>query len=135
MPFRTKVMYKFLYDSMFEMYRRQKIRPSNLDFYAITSLAGMEFLNCLSLIVVLAYLNVGSVRELFHYGSASKIVSAVIAVSLLAINYAYSKFRARSPESGESWGARVPWIASLYIVCSVIVVIYASTLVSAFSHH
>jgi hypothetical protein len=127
------MIYGVLYDSMFEMYRRQKIRPKYLDFYAITSLAGMEFLNCLSIIVFLAYLNVGSVRELFHNSGASKGASAVIAVSLLGTNYAYRKIRARSRESKIGWGARLPWIASVYIVCSVALVIYASTLVSTFT--
>lgn len=127
------MIYGVLYDSMFEMYRRQKVRPKYLDFYAITSLAGMEFLNCLSIVVFLAYLNVGSVRELFHNSSASQGASAVIAVSLLATNYAYRKIRGRSRESNVGRGARLPWIASVYIVCSVVVVIYASTLVSAFT--
>lgn len=126
------MIYSVLYDSMLEMYRRQKIGPRYLDFYAITSLAGMEFLNCLSIIVFLAYLNIGSVRELFHNSGASKGVSAVIAVLLLAVNYAYRKTRASPGESKVSWGTRLPWIASVYIVCSVAVVIYASTLVSAF---
>jgi|SRR5882762_1716457 len=125
------MMYGLLYDSMFEMYRRQKIRPKYLAFYAITSLAGMEFLNCLSIIVFLAYLNVRPVHELFHNSSASKSVSVVIAMSLLVINYAYWKFQSHSRESNVSWGTRLPWIASVYMVCSVAVVIYASTLVSA----
>lgn len=125
-------MYAVLYDSMFEMYRRQNIGPKYLDFYAITSLAGMEFLNCLSLIVLLAYLNVTGVRYLFHSPGVSKITSVVIVVLLLVINYAYSKSRARSRQSEASCGARLPWIASVYIVGSVIVVIYASTLVSTF---
>lgn len=127
------MIYGVLYDSMFEMYRRQKIGPKYLEFYAITSLAGMEFLNSLSIIAFLAYLNVGSVRELFHNGGASKGACAVIAVSFLAINYAYRKIRARSRETGVSWGARLPGIAAVYIVCSVVVVIYASTLVSTFT--
>jgi hypothetical protein len=127
-----KVMYGLLYDSMFEMYRRQKVRPKYLTFYAITSLAGMEFLNCLSIIVFLAYLDVGPVRALFHNSGASKSASVVIAMSLLAINYAYWRFRGRSRDSMAGWGTRLPWIASVYMVCSVAVVIYASTLVSAF---
>jgi hypothetical protein len=125
--------YDFLYDSMLEMYRRQKISSKYLDIYAITSLAGMEFLNCLSIIVLLAYLNVASVRQLFHHSGASKITSAIIAVSLLTFNYAYWKIRAHSREPKVSSGARFPWIASGYIVGSVGVVIYSSTLVSAFT--
>jgi hypothetical protein len=126
------MMYGLLYDSMFEMYRRQKIQSKYLAFYAITSLAGMEFLNCLSIVVFLAYLNVGPVRELFHNSVASKTASVVIATSLLAINYAYWKFHVRSRDSMVSDGTRPPWIASVYMVCSVALVIYASTLVSAF---
>lgn len=117
---------------MIEMYGRQKIRPRYLSFYAITSLAGMEFLNCLSIIVFLAYFNVGAVRELFYNSSASKAISVVLALSLLALNYAYGKRRAISVGPRVSWGVRLPWIASVYMVCSVAVVIYAGTLVSAF---
>lgn len=126
------MIYGVLYDSMIEMYRRQKIEARRLGFYAITSLAGMEFLNCLSIIVLLAYFNVGIMRELFHNSGASKIVSAVAAVSLLFINHVYAKFRARSGESRVSFGARRSWIASAYIVCSVAIAIYLSTLVSTF---
>lgn len=126
------MIYGVLYESMLEMYRRQKIAPKYLDFYVITSLVGMEFLNCLSIIVFLAYLNVGSVRELFHNSGASKGASVVIVVSLFAINYAYRRVRASSRESKVNWGTRLPWIASVYMVCSVAVVIYASTLVSTF---
>ena len=125
-------MYGFLYDSMSAWYKRQKIRQRYLDFYAITSLAAMEFLNCLSVIAFLAYLNVGSARELFYDSRANKSFSVVIAVSLLAINYGYSRIRLRSRHADLSRGARLPWIASLYMVCSVAVVIYASTLVSTF---
>lgn len=125
-------MYGFLYDSMCEMYGRQKIQLKYRDFYAITSLTGMEFLNCLSLIVLLARLNVGPARELFQNGGASKLVSVVIAVSLLIINYAYSRFRGRARESSGSLGTRLPWIASVSIVCSAAAVICASTLVSTF---
>lgn len=125
-------MYDVLYGSMFEMYRRQNIRPKYLDFYAITSLAGMEFLNCLSIVVLLAHLNVGSVRELFLNTAVSKSSSAVIVVALLVVNYAYSRFRGPLRGSSLTWGARPPWIALAYIVCSVVMVIYASTLVSAF---
>jgi hypothetical protein len=127
-----RLMYSLLYDSMSEMYRRQKIQPKYLAFYVITSLAGMEFLNCLSIIAFLAYLNVGPVRELFHNSEASKSASVLIAVSLLAINYAYWKFRAHPRQSKVNWAARPPWIASVYMVCSVVVAIYASTLVFAF---
>lgn len=132
MSLRKVKMYGFLYDSMLEMYRRQNIRPKYLDFYTITSLAGMEFLNCLSLIVLLAYLNVGAVKYLFRSPGSSKVACVVIIVLLLAINYAYSKSQARFRQSEAGCGARLPWVASVYIVGSVIVVIYASTLVSTF---
>lgn len=125
------MIYGAFYESMLEMYRRQKIRPQYLDFYAVTSLVGMEFLNCLSVIVFLAYVNVGPVRELFRNNEASKSTSVVLAVLLLAINYTYSRFRRRSPIA--SWGTRLPWLASVYMVCSVVVAIYASTLVSTFN--
>jgi len=126
------MMYDLLYDSMFEMYRRQKVRPKYLAFYTITSLVGMEYLNCLSIIVFLAYLNVGPVRALFHNSGASKSTSVAIACFLLAINYAYWRFRGRSRESIVSRGTRLPWVASVYMVCSVVVIIYASSLVTAF---
>lgn len=125
------MIYGVLYDSMFEMYRRQKIRPFYLDFYAITSLVAMEFGNVLTIITVLAYLNVGSAREFFYSGASAEI-AVLIAALLLIFNYGYLRFRRRSREAGASIGARLPWIASAYMVCSVIVAIYASTLVSAF---
>jgi hypothetical protein len=123
-------MYGFLYDSMLAWYKRQKVRQRYLDFYAITSLAAMEFLNCLSVIAVLAYLDIGRVRELFYDRAVSKSSSVVIAVSLLAINYAYSRIRLRSRDPDANRGARLHWTASLYMVCSVAAAIYASTLVS-----
>ncbi len=126
------MIYGGLYDSMYEMYRRQNISSKYLDFYVITSLAGMELLNCLSIIVFLAFFNVGSVRELFHNSGTSTSVSAAIAVSLLAVNYGYWKIRTRSRELKVSWGKRLPWIASAYIFGSVVLIIYMSTLVSAF---
>ncbi len=126
------MIYGGLYDSMYEMYRRQNISSKYLDFYVITSLAGMELLNCLSIIVFLAFFNVGSVPELFHNSGISTSVSAAIAVSLLAVNYGYWKIRTRSRELKVSWGTRLPWIASAYIFGSVVLIIYMSTLVSAF---
>lgn len=57
------------------------VSPKYLDFYAVTSLAGIEFLNCLSFIVFLAYLNIGPVRELFHNNEASESTSVLIALS------------------------------------------------------
>lgn len=129
-----KMIYGFLYDSMLAWYKRRKVRPQYLDFYAITSLVAMEFGNCLSIITFLAYLNVGSLRELFGNSGASKSSSIVLAVLLLMLNYAYFKVRARlqSRESKVSAGSRLYWVAPAYMVFSVVVAIYASTLVSAF---
>jgi len=94
----------------------------------------MEFGNCLSIVAVLAYFNVGSLRELFHDSGASKNSSIALAALLLVLNYAYFKFRSRlhSRESKVSAGSRLSWIAPVYMVFSVVVAIYASTLVSAF---
>jgi hypothetical protein len=127
------MMYDVLYGSMFEMYRRQKISSEYLAFYTVTSLVAMEFLNCLSIIVLLAYLNIGSVRDLFYNGGASKAASSAIAILLLAINYAYWRIRARSRKIKASEGARPSWIASAYLAVSVAAAIYASTLTSAFT--
>jgi hypothetical protein len=125
-------MYGVLYDSMLAMYQRQKIRPQYIDFYAVTSLAAMEFLNSLSIVAFLAYFNVGSVRELFHNSGASKRISVVTGLALLAINYTYGTFRARSREAKASWGARQHWVASAYMVLSVAVMLYTSRLVDTF---
>jgi hypothetical protein len=128
------MIYGVLYDSMLAWYKRRKVRPQYLDFYAITSLVAMEFGNLLSIIAFLAYLNVGSLRELFHNSAASKNSSIVLAVLLLVLNYAYFKVRSRvhSRESKVSTGFRLYWVAPVYMVFSVVVAIYASTLVSAF---
>lgn len=128
------MFYGVLYDSMLAWYKRRKVRPQYLDFYAITSLVAMEFGNCLSIVSVLAYFNVGSLRELFHDSGASKNSSIALAAILLVLNYAYFKFRSRlhSRESNVSAGSRLSWIAPVYMIFSVVVAIYASTLVSAF---
>ena len=127
------MVYNVLYDSMLAWYKRRKVRSQYLDFYAITSLVAMEFGNCLSIVAFLAYLDIGSFRELFKDG-AGKNSSIVLAVVLLALNYAYFKFRSR-PHSREPRvrpGARLYWVAPVYLIFSVVVAIYASTLISAF---
>lgn len=126
------MIYDVLYDSTLAIYRRQRIRAKYLDFYAITSLVAMEFLNGLSLIALLSFLNVGSVRAIFHDSSESMIISVLLAALLLLINVVYLRFRAHSRRSLDTQGSRSHWIASVYMVCSVALVIYASALVSAF---
>jgi hypothetical protein len=127
-----QMMYDVLYDSMLAMYKRQGIRFQYLNFYAISSLVAMEFINCLTIIVFLAYLDVGSVRELFQNSWASKSISAALVMVLWAINYMYLKFRARSRKTDIGTRSRLHWVASLYMAGSVAVAIYASTLVSTF---
>lgn len=124
------MIYGILYESMLEMYKRQRVRPQYLDFYAITSLVAMEFVNFLTVVVLLAYFNVGSARSFFDWfnGSAGVLVAAL----LLTANYAYLRFRRRSGEAKLSVGARLHWLASVYMVGSVAVAIYASTLISTF---
>lgn len=125
------MIYGVLYDSMLVWYDRRNVRSQYLDFYAITSLVAMEFVNFLTLITFLAYLNIGPAREFFHSG-ASGGISVLTAVLLLVINYVYLIFRRRSQKEKVRAGARLYWIASVYMVGSVVVAIYASTLVSAF---
>jgi hypothetical protein len=125
------MMYGFLYDSTFAMYKRQKIGPRYLDVYVITSLAAMEFVNALTIITLLAYVNVRSARELFFNGASGE-VSIFIAVLLLVLNYAYVRPRRHLHEVKVTAGSRLPWVASAYMVLSVVVAIYASTLVSTF---
>lgn len=128
------MIYGVLYDSMLAWYKRRKVQPHYLDFYTVTSLVAMEFVNCLSIIAFLAYLNVGSLRELFHNSGAGKNSSIALAVLLLVLNYGYFKVRSRlhSRELKVSAGSRLYWVAPVYMVFSIVLAIYASTLVSAF---
>jgi cytochrome bd-type quinol oxidase subunit 2 len=126
------MIYGVLYDAMLAWYNRQKVRPQYLDFYAVTSLAVMQFGNCLTIIAFLAYLNVGPVHELFQNSAASKSSSIVIAVLLLAVNYAYFRVHSRSRGSKVTAGTRLYWIAPVYMVSSTVAFLYASTLVSTF---
>lgn len=124
------MIYGVLYDSMLAMYGRQRIPPQYLDFYAMTSLVALEFVNVLTVIVLLAHLNVGSAHAFFDRLDGN--VATLIVALLLIANYAYLKVRGRAGEAKVSVGARIPWLASVYLVGSVAVAIYVSTLISAF---
>lgn len=90
----------------------------------------MEFINILTIITLFAYLNIGPARAFFQELNGN--IAVLIASSVLIVNYTYFRLKRRSGETRTSVGARLHWIASVYMVSSVAIAIYVSTLVSTF---
>lgn len=123
-------MYTLLYDSMIGWYARRKVAASYLHLYAVTTLVSMAFINIASIVVLCAYWNNAWAEKLLAAGKVPW-ASAILAAALLATHMLY--FRRRRPAAVSKSRTDIPqrsrWIAGIYMLVSVVVFLYVSTLV------
>jgi hypothetical protein len=123
-------MYAYLYDSMVTWYTRQNIGGRYVHFYAATTLTSMAFLNIASVVALCAHWNYAWAKGLLAAGANGK-ASAALGVALLAAHLFYSRWRRNASTSISSKGVapQSRWVAGIYMLTSVVVFMYASTLV------
>ena len=119
-------MYAYLYDSMIAWYSRRNVGAAYIHWYAATTLTAMAVVNIASIVVLFAH---------WHYRWADKLLALgepweawiALGLALLAAHFLYSRWRRTA---GASTAPRSRWVAGIYILASVVVFLYASTLAS-----
>ena len=120
-------MYAYLYDSMIACYTRQNISERYVHWYAATTLAAMGFLNLLSLVAVSAHWHYRWAEELFAVLSVWQ-ASAALGLALLGANLVYSRWHKSVAALTPTRPLRARWPANIYMLLSVLAVLYVSTL-------
>ena len=120
-------MYAYLYDSMIACYTRQNISGRYVHWYAATTLASMGFLNLLALVAVLAHWHYRWGERLFAMLSAWQ-AAAALGLALLGANLFYSRWRKSVAAMTPTLPLRSRWPANIYMLVSVLAVLYVSTL-------
>jgi hypothetical protein len=121
------LMYAYLYDSMVTCYIRQHIGDRYVHWYAATTLTSMGFVNLLSLVAVFAHWHYKWAEKLFAWGSHWQ-AAAALGLVLLGGNLFYSRWRKRATASTPTRPLRSSWPANIYMLISVVAVMYVSTL-------
>ena len=120
-------MYAYLCDSMIACYTRQNISGRHVHWYAATTLASMGFLNLLALVAVLAHWHYRWGERLFAMLSAWQ-AAAALGLALLGANLFYSRWRKSVAAMTPTLPLRSRWPANVYMLLSVLAVLYVSTL-------
>lgn len=120
-------MYAQLYDATLAWYARMKVAPSYLHAYAATGLALIACLNVGSFVILCAYWGSPWARLALDAGVTWWLGFAVL---ILAAHLSYSHRRRTLLDRRVNVSApsRSPWLAGSYMVLSVMVFIYVSTL-------
>jgi hypothetical protein len=120
------VVYTYLYDAMVAWYMAQRYSAGPyVRWYAVTTLTSMGFLNIGSVVAVSAHYKAVWAMHLME--TRDPLLFALVGVGLLTANILFSKWRrARALQSSSAPPSR--WIALGYIVVSVVIFMYTSSL-------
>ena len=119
--------YRFLYDATVNWYLRPYTAGPYVHVYVVLSLSLMAFLNTASLIILCAYWRISGLERLLVAGSP--LSASLMAGSWLAIHVAYSSWRRRAGDLHYSPSSSSRWVAGAYMMLSVGMFLYVSTLV------
>jgi hypothetical protein len=119
------MIYSLLYESMLGWYARRRVSNSYLHLYAVTTLTSMGFGNIGSMAMLLAHYDHPWAKKLF----TTWPIAVVLFIGLLLAHLFY--FRRGQSILAPRSAAHTHWIAPAYILVTVIVFLYTSTLTRA----
>lgn len=123
------VVYTYLYDAMVAWYAAQRYSAGRyVHFYAVTTLSSMALVNIGSLVALSAHWNAAWAITLI--AAMDPLLLLLVGAGLLTVHVLFSRWRRRATASESKSNAALPsrWIALVYIVTSVTLFMYASSL-------
>jgi hypothetical protein len=121
------VVYTYLYDATVAWYAAQRYSAGRyVHFFAVTTLSSMALVNIGSLVALSAHWNAGWARQLI--AAMDPLLVVLAGMGLLTTHILFSGWRRRALASQPSSAPPSRWIALAYIVLSVVVFMYTSSL-------